>query len=110
MGMKEGTAVVVSGSHPYNGFDGTIENADAAEGYVRVRFPQIGRHGVVYEINVANLSEINWTERLKKANYDIVAPDGTIWERSFGEWTSKSFPGAKYDTEELADRYEEYGE
>lgn len=43
-----------------------------------------------------------WEKKLRAASYEMVAPDGAIWEFAQGEWTSRSYPDAVYDTEDLA--------
>ncbi|MGG1673066.1 hypothetical protein ACIFOE_20980 [Paenibacillus sp. NRS-1783] len=50
---------------------------------------------------------MSWKQKLKSGGYDVVAPDGAVWEYAFGEWTSKSFPGASYDTKDLAEKFED---
>ncbi|MNC10303.1 hypothetical protein D3C75_579420 [compost metagenome] len=50
---------------------------------------------------------MKWEQKLRTGGYDAVAPDGTVWELAYGEWTSKSYPGAAYDTQELAEKFED---
>lgn len=50
---------------------------------------------------------MGWRERLRNCGYDVIAPDGAIWELAYGEWRSRSLPGAVYDTEDLAEKFDD---
>lgn len=47
----------------------------------------------------------DWKKRLRVCGYDVVAPNGAVWKFSHGEWTSTSYPGTAYDTEDLAEYF-----